>query len=130
MLFQKYYVSFILRFLQIFLRTKKKKGKDIWVNKKKFTERRLYKELDIIRADFEQGIITKDIYDKQKKKISGLIKKELDRQLQILEADLEDKIITKDTYVKEKKKIEGLIKKKNRKIWRLKRKEINPLLKK
>ena len=122
--------SFILRFLQIFLRTKKKKGKDIWVNKKKFTERRLYKELDIIRADFEQGIITKDIYDKQKKKISGLIKKELDRQLQILEADLEDKIITKDTYVKEKKKIEGLIKKKNRKIWRLKRKEINPLLKK
>ena len=42
--------------------------------KKKFTKKDLDKQLQILKADLEEDIISEKTYDKQKKKIGGLIK--------------------------------------------------------
>ena len=45
--------------------------------KTKITQEKLEKELEILKADFKVEIITKSTYNKQKKKIEELIKKEI-----------------------------------------------------
>ncbi len=68
-------IIIILIVLILHKKYKTKKIEELIKKEKKFTRNELDKQLQILKTDLDSGYITKDTYDKQKKKIEKLMKK-------------------------------------------------------